>query len=974
MLSETQQLLDRLAAADRERQKEASGVFLLRCVKFACAFVLLAFIMDVVAHLNSGWRLAILLLLIGSILALGGLAWYLAFVRRNRAEQIARFIEARNPALGSRLINLLQLSEQSGDASLAPLTRDLARQAVESYSVNLRDVPLTQLARTDELQRQFKRSAIALLVFTAILAAVFRISGIEIARFVDPYGDHPPYSFTHLAIAEPGPAGTNVLYDKGVVIRVKATGHHPREVFLTAFPLGHREQAVTVPMFEKSGGGYDQLLDNVHSEMLAFAHTKDFSSESKQVHIGVTLTPQVEKVLVRTTPPAYTGLKSEETPYTFKSLQVLEGTEVKFRLQSNRPLRDGTLELSAGDQPAQKLVLKKSSEKEVSGSFVAADSGRMRFAIRDADGNPSQAECEGGLTVTHDLPPDVRISNPEGDCFVAMDFKLQALIEADDDYGLKTVRFFRALNGVYSAPKVFNYTNILRDSRETEDFDFASLGVQPGDVISLFAEAVDTAPQPHLARSQTVRLAIIGVEEYNNFLREQTDISDAEAKYADLNEDLQNLIDQQKQLGGDIDKLQKELAGADQKKRAELAQQLDNLVAKQNELNNKLQRQAERMENFVRQSPLYDVEKDLQNDLTQQARQIRESTKTNDNSTLDVAQRSSQPSGRQLTPEMLQDFKKASDDQVARLGGVHEQNEQQVEQRLDDLDQMQNLVNDFNAFESLFHAQEQLAEQAKPYNHPGDLGREDQLALKDLASREKQVSDALDQLRDKLGDDAKAAEKLFPKAAKSGRDLAAKIGESRLKPLADQAANHMLAGNGEQSAGVSERLRSEMEKMFTESQSGGNCPNGNEVDQYMALKKMSPGNTFSQMAQSRKFGFGIGKGEGTQPGDGQQGSSGSSGYAMADGSNLKVLGNEMSSRNNGSKNSRQSSRFGKGAGAAVAGGNGETGAPDTLKNLNPVNRQSAAVSSESVIEEYNDVVENYFKAITTRKEPSEKQK
>ena len=125
MLSETQQLLDRLAAADRERQKEASGVFLLRCVKFACVFVLLAFILDVVAHLTSGWRLAILLVLIGGVLALAGLAWYLAFVRRNRAEQIARFIEARNPALGSRLINLLQLSEQSSDASLAPLTRDL---------------------------------------------------------------------------------------------------------------------------------------------------------------------------------------------------------------------------------------------------------------------------------------------------------------------------------------------------------------------------------------------------------------------------------------------------------------------------------------------------------------------------------------------------------------------------------------------------------------------------------------------------------------------------------------------------------------------------------------------------------------------------------------------------------------------------------------------------------------------------------
>jgi histone H3/H4 len=41
-----------------------------------------------------------------------------------------------------------------------------------------------------------------------------------------------------------------------------------------------------------------------------------------------------------------------------------------------------------------------------------------------------------------------------------------------------------------------------------------------------------------------------------------------------------------------------------------------------------------------------------------------------------------------------------------------------------------------------------------------------------------------------------------------------------------------------------------------------------------------------------------------------------------------------------------------------------------MKGLNPVNRQSAANASEAVIEEYSDVVENYFKAITTKKEKS----
>ena len=37
---------------------------------------------------------------------------------------------------------------------------------------------------------------------------------------------------------------------------------------------------------------------------------------------------------------------------------------------------------------------------------------------------------------------------------------------------------------------------------------------------------------------------------------------------------------------------------------------------------------------------------------------------------------------------------------------------------------------------------------------------------------------------------------------------------------------------------------------------------------------------------------------------------------------------------------------------------------DALKNLNPVNRQSGAVKAESLVEEYSEVVDRYFKAIT----------
>jgi uncharacterized protein YoxC len=963
-MTENQPIVHRLAAADRAHQKEAGGRLLLRSVKFVCAAVLGMFVLDVVFHLRAGWRLGLLLGLLGGVAVLFAAAWYLAFVRRNRLEHIARLLEDRDPALGSRLINLLQLQGQMRDASLPPLTRDLARQAVASYAAELRDTPLERLAWTGDLRRHVLRAAWALLGFIAVLAACFRVTTVELARFADPYGDHPPYSFTRLEIIVPGPQGTNVLYGRGLVVRVKTAGHQPREVFLTSHPPGHPEQAVTVPMFDKGRAGFDQLVDNIRTELVLYAHTKDRVSRSKQARIGVILTPQLERAFVRVAPPAYTDLKPEEKPYAFKVVQALAGSEVRFRLQSNRPLREGRLQITTGDQPPQRVKLTPSAENEVAGAFTAEESGRLRFTVTDIAGITSEGECEGGLTVTHDLPPEIRLTDPERDAFVAMDFKLKVRAEANDDYGLRLVRLHRGLNGLYSGPRVAVYDQVLRNSVETVDLNIGELGVQPGDVISLFAEAVDTAPSPHLARSQTVRLRIISVEDYNEFLREQTDLADTEAKYRSLMDDLEQLIEEQKKLGEAAEKLQKPLARADKTQRENLTRELDALLARQNELNQKLNAHAARMDHFVRDQPVYDVEKDLQPLLREQAEQIRRSTRTNNAAARNIARRSAPSSGgRQLSPDLLTDFKKESDDQVSRLGGAQQQTEQQVAQPLQDLSRLQELMKDFKAMEELYRAQQELAAQAQAYHRPGELSREDQLALKELAATEKQVDDALKLIGRKLRDDADAAKKLFPKAAQSGRDLADKMDELRLQPLAQQATGQMLAGNGERAFRLADRLRSEMEKLFGDCQACGGAACGS-LDAYLKLLRMNPAHNFAQMSRSRKFGLGFNPGLGIGQGEG-----GTSGYAVTDGSTVDVMGNEfLPSR--GSATGKQPSRIGKGAGAlASATGGADPDKADSPQGLHPVNRQSGAVVSETIIEEYNDVVESYFKAITTRKKP-----
>ncbi|MEW6307234.1 MAG: hypothetical protein AB1705_27590, partial [Verrucomicrobiota bacterium] len=225
------------------------------------------------------------------------------------------------------------------------------------------------------------------------------------------------------------------------------------------------------------------------------------------------------------------------------------------------------------------------------------------------------------------------------------------------------------------------------------------------------------------------------------------------------------------------------------------------------------------------------------------------------------------------------------------------------------------------------------------------------------------VAEELASVEKQLRKDAKGAEELFPKAAQSARDLADRIEELRLESLARQATGQMLAGAGDTSFQLADRLRAEMEKLFGECKSQGQPQMSNELDQYLRLtRNCQPGNTFSQMMQSRKFGGG--KGRGFALGKGMTGMGGEGGYAMSAAPTLDVHGNEtfISQRAN---TANQSGKAGLGQGDP----NAENAVvsldkPDVVKGVNPVNRQSDAVASESMVGEYSDLVDKYFKVIT----------
>ncbi len=949
------QLTQRLQEADRGFQRQTGLSLGLRLLKYLATLLVALFALDVVLHLNASWRLAIGLGFLGVLLGVGGYLFYIAQVRRNRPEHVARLLESRDASLGSRLINFLQLRQQAAAPGQAPLTRALAERAIADYSASLQTRDFAPLTKSPTRRRDLRFAALAVGCVALLLCVVYPVSILEFLRFADPFGDHPAYSFTQIELVEPAD-GVRVDYNGEIVIKARTSGHRPDDLFLRFADPEKPNAVTTIPMYSKGELGFMQAIENVKTDLVVTAATKNGRSVSKSRRIQVGLTPRIERAFVEINPPAYTGIEPHETKYDFKNLTALAGSTIKFRLQSNRPLSAGGILLAE----APSTLMKSTAENEVTGTITAKESARLQFSVVDAQGNPSVENPSAPLTVTHDLPPEITIEAPAQDGFVCDDFVVEVRISASDDYGLKTIRIHRALNDVFSAPKVINFSEITRSTGESLSLDIKQLGVQPGDTISIFAEAIDTCPDPHLTRTRTLHLMVISTDEYNNYLRERTDISDIQGKYAKLLNEFQDLIDEQKELTERL-KAAEEKA-QDPAASKETAAQLDKLMQKQAELNKKLGAMADEMEHFVRDKPLYDVESELQQKLAETAGKIRESVGKNDEALqkkMEEAAQSSPPPSQKQQADALATLEDQSRKQAEALQPQQEEAESDILPIIKDMALINAMINDFNAIKYLHETQSTIAAQAKAYENRAVPTDEDKLALKQLAASEKAIQWALDKVVDNLRDHADAAEKSFPKAAEGARDLASQIDEQKISDHAGRAANTMLTANGAESSARAEGVREELEKLFAEACEPGQGKMKSELDQYLKLQRgLNSSNTFGQMSQSRKFGLGKGQGQSGQ-GQGQGGDGGLDGYATSNGGNFGVFGNETLGGD--PKNSGQ----GKNGLANNAGPGNKVDVNKTDTLVPPgASRESGSVKSESALEEYRGVIEAYFNSIT----------
>ncbi len=942
-------VMEALRKAGVVHARQRALMFLLRSLMWIIIAIPVILIADVLIHFSDNWRLSGLVGIIAAITITLITAICMSALIRPPTLRIARLLESRNPKLGSKLINILQLADTSKAPNSDALTRDLALKAIHSSSESLDIRSLPPLAKEPRMSKNTWQTVSAAITLGILTLVGGHSAKQQWLRFIDPMGDHPPFSLTHLSITKPTDSDL-VEYAGSFTVEAVARGHQPSDLFLTAVTTGEEPSSITLPMYSRGDGTFLAQLENITQPLEITVHTANEESRSHRRQLNLILTPQIKSASIQIVPPAYTRLPTRKTKYRFTSVQALEGSEIKIELKSNRPLGDGSTQLEIANEAVTNLPLAPDGNddpKVATTQLVAEKSGRMTFFIVDIDGNAAAKKPSSLLTVTTDLPPEIAIASPEKNAFIVENFMTPVTIDASDDYGLRTVRLHVSINEEFVDIAPVTFEEPSRQHTIEHPLDLAALGAKPGDAIAIFAEAVDNRPEPQMSRTSTLEMVVISEDAYNRYLREQADVAMIAGKYESLLDRFEEQIEEQRQITEELEKLKKELANGEEKK--DLLDEFSKQYARQAHLNEQLKRMADEMNEFGREDPLYDFEKELQEKLKKQADAIKESVEKNQADAEKAAGLSPKPP-EDPTKETIEDMAQAAKEQMDRLAGEQKMAEESVEKPLKELAQLHELMKDFKRFEELAEKQKEIAGQAKAYEKKEQLDPLDQLAMRELGAKQRELAQELDQLTKKLRHDADAAEDNLPKAADSARELADKIEKGNMPDLARKAAGNMLKADADKAHAQAHGLQQLMEQLLENGEMPERQQAANELDRILRLqRRMNPGDSFRQMMMSRNF----------RPLPGAAGQNGMMNDANA---NSLLLGGE--SLMDGSI-SREI------AGKGNHGNSGRSGGPtakidraDKANVAQEFSRRTSTPNGSSLLLEYESIADAYFRRLT----------
>ena len=514
---------------------------------------------------TPGWvRLGIL---IGgmSLFAVFAPFWLHRWVWRQRREtQLARLIAKRYPGLGDRLLGVIELQDQEGNAdTLSPRLREAAMEAVA--------IEAGRRKLVDALPPQrHRRWTLAALCLAAISATAFTLTpraGLNaLQRWLMPLSDTERYTFTRL---EHPPVYRAVAFGEAFEISLKlskdseqrpvrASGRYGLQPGVEA-PLVKDAYRFTFPGQQDPGTLVFRIGDLRH-----------------EVRVEPVPRPGMESVAAVVTPPAYLGILEKTVDLNNGVVSAVEGSRIRINLTTNRPLAtasfgptraqviEETRETATGYEPVQ-------GHLEISGLTattpvmgVGTTPFEIPFAWTDKLGLDGESGFKLRVDAIRDAVPTCYLQGIDRQKVILPEETVDFEVLGEDDFGVKqsgiewTGQATRPTGEAPAQGEMQLATGSPEERRiiRTAAFSPAALGISP-QKISLRGYTEDYFPNRGRVYSEPVILYVLTRDEHAQLLKSRFDRSISE--FEDLARREQELLDENQRIERlSADELQKE--------------------------------------------------------------------------------------------------------------------------------------------------------------------------------------------------------------------------------------------------------------------------------------------------------------------------------------------------------------------------------------------------------------------------------
>ena len=534
-----------------------------------------------------------ILLLVGLISSVGFLC-FKHIIKRHFApmtlRDIALKVEERHPELEDRLVSAIQFGDRPTDDPMqAHMINRLVTDAVEeSKSIDFK-------ATVDKRQKN-KRVAAAFLAFLICGLTVITFPNqteTALRRIFTPWKKTDPILTTKLAV-KPGKA--RILRGQSLPIEVEITGKKADQATIIYTRLDPNqtdvliEKKIKMVPFETQENYFGYEIFNVDHEMKYYIVVNE--TESEHFTVKVFDVPKVEDIEISYSFPAYTKMK----PVIQRGngdIRAIVGTEATVRIMPNKPIQTATIQIGGNEQKSMQI------DELITYQAEILENTKYTVDLFCIDGFKNQIPIEYEIIAIPDKKPEVAIKNPGRDIKATKLEEVSVTAEATDDFGLAELDLTYSVGSSANRqlPIETSLTETDKNISRSYTFYLEEIDIEPGDVISYFAEATDnnTRTGPGKATSQ---IYFIEVKPFNERYEEMDSQGESQDENSPAVKLMAKLAGGQKQI---IRETWKHINSQTDKISGEYTSEVKKTAKKQEKLKDQVQRAVDEIGAFMQE-------------------------------------------------------------------------------------------------------------------------------------------------------------------------------------------------------------------------------------------------------------------------------------------------------------------------------------------------------------------------------------